>query len=34
MPVAAIIKENGLVAGAVVRDLESGKEHNVRAKSW
>jgi glycerol-3-phosphate dehydrogenase len=32
MPVAAIIKENGLVAGAVVRDLESGKEHNVRAK--
>jgi glycerol-3-phosphate dehydrogenase len=33
MPVAALIKENGLTAGAVVRDLESGKEHNVRAKA-
>ena len=32
MPVAALIKENGLIAGGVVRDLESGKEHNVRAK--
>jgi glycerol-3-phosphate dehydrogenase len=32
MPVATLIKENGLVAGAVIRDLESGKEHNVRAK--
>jgi glycerol-3-phosphate dehydrogenase len=32
MPVAALIKENDLVAGAVVRDLESGKEHHVRAK--
>ena len=32
MPVAALIKESGLIVGAVVRDLESGKEHNVRAK--
>jgi glycerol-3-phosphate dehydrogenase len=32
MPVATLIKENGLIAGGVVRDLESGKEHNVRAK--
>ena len=32
MPVAALIKEKDLVAGAVVRDLESGKEHDVRAK--
>ncbi len=33
MPVAALIKENGLVAGAVVRDLESGKEHYGACKS-
>ena len=32
MPVAALIKENGLIVGAVVRDLESGKERNVHAK--
>jgi glycerol-3-phosphate dehydrogenase len=32
MPVTALIKENGLTAGAVVRDLESGREHKVRAK--
>jgi glycerol-3-phosphate dehydrogenase len=32
MPVAALIKDNGLIAGAVVRDLESGKERNVHAK--
>jgi glycerol-3-phosphate dehydrogenase len=32
MPVATLIKESGLIIGAVVRDLESGKEHNVRAK--
>jgi glycerol-3-phosphate dehydrogenase len=32
MPVVTLIKENGLIAAAVVRDLESGKEHNVRAK--
>ena len=32
MPVATLLKENGLIAGAVVQDLESGKEHNVQAK--
>jgi glycerol-3-phosphate dehydrogenase len=32
MPVAALIKENNLIAGAVIRDLESGKEHSVRAR--
>ncbi len=32
MPVSALIKEDDLIVGAVVRDLESGKEHTVRAK--
>jgi glycerol-3-phosphate dehydrogenase len=32
MPVNALIKEEDLVVGATVRDLESGKEHTVRAK--
>ncbi|HEY5743999.1 MAG TPA: glycerol-3-phosphate dehydrogenase/oxidase [Terrimicrobiaceae bacterium] len=32
MPVNALIKEDDLVVGARVRDLESGKEHTVRAK--
>src|SRR3984957_13372712 len=31
--VASLIKEDGLVAGAVVRDTETGKEHSIRAKA-
>jgi len=33
MPVNALIKEDDLIVGATVRDLESGKEHTVRAKA-
>jgi len=32
MQVISLIKQGELMAGAVVRDLESGKEHQVRAK--
>ncbi len=32
MQVVSLIKEGELVAGAVVRDVESGKEHSLRAK--
>ena len=32
-PVISLIKENELIAGAVVRDLESGSEHQFRAKA-
>jgi glycerol-3-phosphate dehydrogenase len=31
--VASLIKEDGLVTGAVVRDSETGKEHSIRAKA-
>jgi glycerol-3-phosphate dehydrogenase len=33
MPVGSLIKENNLIAGALVRDLESGQEHQIRAKA-
>ena len=33
MPVVSLIKENDLIAGAVIRDLESGTEHRVRARA-
>jgi glycerol-3-phosphate dehydrogenase len=32
LPVSGLLKENDLIVGAVLRDLESGKEHQVRAK--
>ena len=32
LQVVSLLKEEGLVVGAVVRDLESGKEHSLRAK--
>jgi len=32
-PVVSLIKENDLIAGAVLRDLESGSEHRVRARA-
>jgi glycerol-3-phosphate dehydrogenase len=32
MPVSALLKEEDLIVGAVVRDLESGKEHTISAK--
>jgi glycerol-3-phosphate dehydrogenase len=32
MPVSALIKENNLIVGAVVRDLESDAEYRIRAK--
>lgn len=32
MPVTGLLKEEDLLVGAVVRDLESGKEHQIRAK--
>jgi glycerol-3-phosphate dehydrogenase len=31
--VASLIKEDGLVTGAIVRDTETGKEHSIRAKA-
>src|SRR3984893_1996765 len=31
--VASLIKEDGLVTGAIVRDSETGKEHSIRAKA-
>jgi glycerol-3-phosphate dehydrogenase len=33
MPVVSLIKENDLIAGAVVKDLESGTEHRIRARA-
>ena len=33
MPVVSLIKENDLIAGAVIRDLESGTEYRVRARA-
>jgi glycerol-3-phosphate dehydrogenase len=33
MPVISLIKENELIVGAVVRDLESGAEHQIRARA-
>lgn len=33
MPVSALLKEEDLIVGAVVRDLESGQEHTVHAKA-
>jgi len=33
MPVVSLIKEDGLLAGAVIRDLETGSEHQVRARA-
>ena len=32
LPVISLIKENGLIAGAIVRDGEAEKEHTIRAK--
>ena len=32
-PVVSLIKEDGLIVGAVIRDLESGSEHRVRARA-
>src|SRR5580693_3384044 len=32
-PVVSLIKENDLIAGAVLHDLESGSEHRVRARA-
>src|ERR1700730_7620403 len=32
MRVISLIKEDSLVAGAIVRDVETGKEHTIRAK--
>jgi glycerol-3-phosphate dehydrogenase len=33
MPVVSLIKEDDLIAGAVMRDLETGSEHQVRARA-
>jgi glycerol-3-phosphate dehydrogenase len=33
MPVVSLIKEDDLIAGAVIRDLETGSEHQVRARA-
>jgi glycerol-3-phosphate dehydrogenase len=33
MPVVSLIKEGGLIAGALVRDRESGSEYQVRAQA-
>ena len=33
MPVVSLIKENDLIAGAVIRDLETGSEYQVRAQA-
>ncbi|MBW0001494.1 MAG: glycerol-3-phosphate dehydrogenase/oxidase [Verrucomicrobia bacterium] len=33
MPVVELIKENDLIVGAVVRDLETGVEHRIRARA-
>jgi len=33
MPVVSLLKSDGLVTGAVLRDLESGREYEVRAKA-
>jgi glycerol-3-phosphate dehydrogenase len=32
-PVVSLIKEEDLIAGAVIRDLESGSEHRIRARA-
>ena len=32
MPVGGLIKDDDLIVGATLRDLESGKEHTIRAK--
>jgi glycerol-3-phosphate dehydrogenase len=32
-PVVSLIKENDLIAGAVLRDLESGSEHRIHARA-
>ena len=33
MPVVSLIKEDDLIAGAVIRDLETGSEYEVRARA-
>ncbi len=33
MPVGSLIKEDNLIVGALVRDLGSGQEHQIRAKA-
>jgi Glycerol-3-phosphate dehydrogenase len=33
MPVVSLIKENDLIAGAVIRDLETGAEYQIRARA-
>jgi glycerol-3-phosphate dehydrogenase len=33
MPVVSLIKENDLTAGAVVKDLETGLEHQIKARA-
>ena len=33
MPVVSLVKEDGLIVGAVIRDLESGSEYQVRARA-
>jgi hypothetical protein len=33
LPVVSLIKEDGLLAGAVIRDLETGLEHQIRARA-
>ena len=33
MPVVSLIKEDDIIAGAVVRDLETGVEHQIRARA-
>ena len=33
MPVVSLVKEDELIAGAVIRDLESGSEYQVRARA-
>ena len=33
MPVVSLIKENDLIAGAVIRDLETGQEYQIRARA-
>jgi len=30
MPVVSLIKENDLIAGAVIRDLETGQEYQIK----
>jgi glycerol-3-phosphate dehydrogenase len=33
MPVVSLMKENDLIAGAVIRDLETGLEHQINARA-